>query len=356
MSEVEVNFPVRKVENSRLDQTDFEHLKFGKEFSDHMFYAEYLEGKWQSAEIKPYEPIPYSPAASVFHYGQAIFEGLKAYKTNDGKVLLFRPEANRKRFEGSAERMCMPKVPREYFIEGIKELIRTDINWVPDNEDQSLYIRPFMIATESFLGVKPSDHYQFMIITSPTSAYYSGAVKVKIETEYTRAAEGGIGAAKAAANYAASLLPAQIAKKQGYDQLIWTDSKTHQYIEESGTMNLMMIKDQTLITPPLKSLTILPGITRDSILKLADHWGMQVEERRILVDELVEGLKENAIEELFGVGTAATIAPIAQVGHQGTNYELTDSSGWEFANRAKSYLEKLKRGEIDDQFGWTMEV
>lgn len=356
MSLAQINFPIEKVEKSRLSEVNFNQLRFGREFSDHMFIANYYDGSWQSAKIQAFQSINLSPAACVFHYGQAIFEGLKAYRAKDGRILLFRPEENFKRMNKSAERMCMVQVPEEYFIQGLKELIKTDIDWVPKTNNQSLYIRPFLIASEEFIGVKPSDTYQFMIITSPTSVYYDGAVKVKIESHYTRAAEGGIGAAKAAANYAASIYPAQIAKKQGYEQLIWTDAKTHKYIEESGTMNLMMISDGKLITPSLSSETILPGITRDSIIQLAKHWGILVEERMITVDELIEGLKGRYIDELFGVGTAATIAPIASVGYQGVDYSLSDSKDWGFSNKAKNYLEDLKRGEIDDPFGWTMEI
>ena len=218
-----------------------------------------------------------------------------------------------------------------------------------------MYIRPFLIADDEFLGVKPSERYKFMVITSPTSNYYSGAVSVKIESNYSRAAMGGIGAAKAAANYAASLYPAQIAKKQGYDQLIWTDAKEHKYIEESGTMNLMLVINNTLITPALSG-TILPGITRDSILHLAKHWGMNVEERSIQVAELIGGLKAGKIDEAFGVGTAATIAPIKNVGFEEKDYGLSDFKDWKFANKAKDYLESVKRGDISDEFGWTVEV
>lgn len=356
MNTSQTRFSIEKVELSRIENVDFNNLKFGKEFSDHMFVADYVNETWQSPRIQAFKSIELSPAVCVFHYGQAIFEGLKAYKTDDKRVLLFRPEANFERFNRSAERMCMAKIPKDYFIEGIKELIRTDINWVPDAPDQSLYIRPFLIANEAFLGVKPSDVFKFMIITSPTSAYYQGAVNVKIENKYSRASSGGIGAAKAAANYAASLYPAKQAKLEGYDQLVWTDAETHQYIEESGTMNLMLVSDGKLITPPLDSLTILPGITRDSLIHLAKHWNFPVEERKISVAELIDGIKSKRISELFGVGTAATIAPIASVGFEGEKYKLSDFNDWVFSNKAKNYLEALRRGRIKDEFNWTVEV
>lgn len=355
MNELQTHFKIEKIQNSRLPSVDFKNLRFGKEFSDHMFIAEYENGEWGTAKIIPFQQLSFSPAACVFHYGQAIFEGLKAHKTKDGRILLFRPEQNFARLNRSAERMCMAEVPESFFLDGIKELVRLDKDWIPEGEGQSLYIRPFLIADDEFLGVKPSDRYKFMVITSPTSNYYTGAVSVKIESDYSRAAMGGIGAAKAAANYAASLYPAQIAKKQGYDQLIWTDAKEHKYIEESGTMNLMLVINNTLITPALSG-TILPGITRDSIIHLAKHWGMLVEERSIEVSEFIEGLKSGSIDEVFGVGTAATIAPIKNVGFGGTDYALSDFKDWKFANKAKDYLEGLKRGDITDDFGWTVEV
>ncbi|MEQ8625675.1 MAG: branched-chain amino acid aminotransferase [Vicingaceae bacterium] len=355
MNDLQTHFKIEKISNSRLPSIDFNNLRFGKEFSDHMFIAEYDHGQWGDAKIIPFQHLSFSPAACVFHYGQAIFEGLKANKTKDGRILLFRPEQNFARLNHSAERMCMPKVPDSFFLDGIKELVRLDEAWIPEGDGQSMYIRPFLIADDEFLGVKPSERYKFMVITSPTSNYYSGAVSVKIESNYSRAAMGGIGAAKAAANYAASLYPAQIAKKQGYDQLIWTDAKEHKYIEESGTMNLMLVINNTLITPALSG-TILPGITRDSILHLAKHWGMNVEERSIEVAELIGGLKAGKIDEAFGVGTAATIAPIKNVGFEEKDYGLSDFKDWKFANKAKDYLESVKRGDISDEFGWTVEV
>lgn len=313
-----------------------------------MFIAEYENGNWGNVRIMPFQDLSFSPASCVFHYGQAIFEGMKAYKTKHGEIVLFRPEENWKRLNASAVRMSMPEISKELFMNGIKELVNLDSEWIPEGEDKALYIRPFMIADDAFLGVKPSQTYKFMVITSPTANYYKGAVSVKIETKYSRAAAGGIGAAKAAANYAASLLPAKLANQEGYDQLIWTDSREHKYLEESGTMNLMMLVDGTLITPSLESHTILPGITRDSIIQLAKSWGYKVEERKISVEELINNLKENKVSEVFGVGTAATIAPIKKIGFEGTDYELDDSSKWEFSNKVANYLKQLRKGEVED--------
>lgn len=349
-------FPVEKTKNSKLNTQDFSNLKFGEDFSDHMLVSQYENGSWTSTKIQPFQELKFSPAAAVFHYGQAIFEGLKAHKTKDGEILLFRPEENLNRLNISAKRMSMVEVPHEIFIDGLLQLIELDKDWIPDGEGMSLYIRPFLIADEGFLGVKPSSKYKFIIITSPASSYYSGAVSVKIETEFARAAAGGIGAAKAAANYAASLFPAMEAKKQGYDQLIWTDSKEHKYLEESGTMNLMVIIDGVLITPSLDSSTILPGITRKSILQLARDWGYEVIERKIEVVELMEAIQANTINEIFGVGTAATLVPIKNIGFNGEDFPLPDFTKWEFANKAKKYLEDLKRGKIEDKFGWTVKV
>lgn len=345
-------FPVHKITKSKLPSIDFDNLKFGRDFSDHMLLVEYKNGTWETPQIVPYQPLEFSPAASVFHYGQAIFEGLKAHKNEAGEVFIFRADENLKRLNSSATRMCMPHIPEHIFMAGMKQLIELDREWIPVGPGMSLYLRPFMVADDPFLGVRPSGSYKFMIITSPSASYYTGAVKVKIETHYSRAAVGGIGSAKAAGNYAASLLPAKEAQEDGYDQLIWTDAKTHEYIEESGTMNLMVLKGNTLLTPPLEGKTILPGITRKSILQLAEEWGYEVIERRISVIELFEGIEDNSINEVFGVGTAATIAPISVIGFEEKQLKLTDFSQWKFSARVKQYLEDLKTGKIADTHNW----
>lgn len=354
MEVVENTFEVERVKKSKVTETDFGNLQFGRVFSDHMFIAEYADGKWGKAKIQPYQNLSISPASCVFHYGQAIFEGLKAYRSTKGEIVLFRPDQNHLRLNKSALRMCMPEVPKHFFIEGLKQLIDIDRNWIPEGDDLSLYIRPFLIADEAFLGVKPSSRYKFMIITSPTSTYYTGAVKVKVENHYSRACQGGIGAAKAAANYAASIFPATQAQKQGYHQLIWTDANEHKYIEECGTMNIMFVINGTLITPSIERDTILPGITRASILQLAKKWNMNIEERRISVDEVLAAIKNNSLEEAFGVGTAATIAPFSNIGIGENDYELSDFNTWKFSNKAKDYLDQVKRGTQEDEFNWTI--
>lgn len=356
MPDKNYDFKIEKTTHSRLKEIDFDALQFGRVFSDHMLLAEFEEGEWKSVKIQPYQELAFSPASCVFHYGQAIFEGLKAHKTTSGEILIFRPDQNLERMNKSARRLCMAEVPEDIFIDGIKKLIDIDRNWVPDGDGKSLYIRPFLIADDDFLGVKPSAKYKFMVITSPTANYYSGAVKVKVERTYSRACEGGIGAAKAAANYAASLYPAQQAQKAGYHQLIWTDAKEHKFIEESGTMNLMLRIGDQLVTPSLDAQTILPGITRASIVALAKNWGYDIVERKVAVDEIVEALKNKTLKEAFGMGTAATIAPIELIGIDGVDYELTDFHNWDFANKVKNHLEGLKRGKVADEFNWIQKV
>lgn len=341
---------------SRLENIDFSDLKFGAVFSDHMLVADYKNSDWQTPKIVPFGDISMSPAASVFHYGQAIFEGLKAYRNKEGDIFLFRVDENLKRMNSSAERMCMPQIPKQIFIDGIKELIRCDINWVPNGEGQSLYVRPFLIADQAFLGVRPSNTYKFMVITSPTAGYYSGAVKVRIEEKYSRACEGGIGSAKAAANYAASLFPAQIANAEGYHQLVWTDSKEHKYIEESGTMNIMFNINGKLITPAADKDSILRGITRKSVIQIAKDWGYNLEERTVSVDEVISAIHSNQLREAFGIGTAATIAPFSSIGYQGQDFPLSDFRVWEFSNKIKHYLEGYKRGEVEDIYNWLEKV
>jgi branched-chain amino acid aminotransferase len=346
---------ITQVQESRISELDFDHIEFAKIYSDHMFLADYRNGEWQNLRIQPYKNISLSPANPAIHYGQSIFEGLKAYKNDEGGVLVFRPTDNYHRMNESAERMVMPEIPEELFMEGLVELLKLDKAWVPSKEGTALYIRPFMFATDEFIGVKPSDTFTFMIITSPVGAYYSHPVKVKIEKHYTRAVKGGTGYAKTAGNYAASLYPALLAQKDGYDQLIWTDGQTHEYVEESGTMNLMFIINDMLVTAPTGD-TILRGITRDSVLKLAQSWGVPVEERPISVVELIAAIEDGSLKEAFGVGTAATIAHIATIANDGVDYELPGDERWEFSNRVLATLDGIKTGRIEDKFGWNLEV
>jgi len=346
---------IQKTTSSRLQATNFEDLKFGREFSDHMFSMEYRDGSWQTPRILPYGPVMMSPATSVIHYGQSIFEGMKAFKNEDGKYGLYRPESNIKRMNKSAERMCMPQIPEDIFMDALTELIRLDNEWIPTGELSSLYIRPFMYAIDEFIGVKASESYRFMIITSPVNAYYPKPVRVKIERYYTRAARGGTGFAKAAGNYAGAMYPARLANQQGFDQLLWTDAKEHLFIEESGTMNVMFLINGTLITPML-SETILEGITRRSVLQLAQDWAIPVEERRVSVEEVVTAMRDNTLEEAFGCGTAATIAHIDVIADGDEIYQLPPVEGRTLSNRLIKYLIELKKFRIDDVHGWMKEI
>ncbi len=351
-----ITFPVTKTAQSKLSETDFSSLIFGRSISDHMFVADYQNGAWGDFRILPYGPMEIYPGNATLHYGQAIFEGMKAYKNDKGEVLVFRAEANAKRLNESAARMCMPQLPQSIFLDALKQLLSLDRDWVPQGKGSSLYIRPFMFAMDNFLGVKPSENYRFMIFTSPVGAYYSKPVSVKVETKYTRACEGGTGKAKAAGNYAASLYPAQLAQKEGYDQLLWTDGKTHSQIEESGTMNVMFKIKGTLITAPTQGGTILKGITRDSVIQLAKDWGQPVEERFLSVSELEEAMVAGTLEEAFGVGTAATIAFIQKIHIHGKDFILPEPTADAFSKRVLSTLDGIKYGEIKDPHQWMLTI
>ncbi len=346
-----LDIKIERTKASRLSSTDFSDLSFGKVFSDHMFVADYEDGSWKNFQIVPYGDISVSPAMSVLHYGQAFFEGLKAYKLDDGKISMFRPYKNAERFNKSAARLCAPELPEDIFVQSIAALVDVDKDWIPSGENQSLYIRPFMFSTDPYLGVQPSKTYKFMVITSPVGAYFAKPLNVKVETHYSRASEGGFGFAKAAGNYAGSLYPALEAAKEGFDQVIWTDSKEHAYIEELGAANLVFVIDGKLITPSTRD-TVLNGITRDSVLTLARHWGMEVEERRVSVAEVLEASEAGTLTEAFGVGTAATIAPIASIGFDGKKYQLPDLDKAEFSKRALKTLNELRYGLSPDEFGW----
>lgn len=352
---VSLPIKVQKTEHSRLNELDTKNLPFGKIFSDHMFVADYKDGQWCNAQIMPYGHLPMTPATSALHYGQSIFEGMKAYKNEKGEGQLFRPLENYKRINISAERMAMPAIPEEMFMEGLKQLVALDKDWIPDGEGTALYIRPFLFATDEYIGVKPSNSYRFIIFTSPSGKYYSEPLKVLVETNYIRAVEGGVGFTKVSGNYGRSLFPTKLAQQRGYQQIIWTDSKNHRYLEESGTMNLMFVIDDVLITPPLGD-TILAGITRDSVLTLARDWKMKVQERKISIDEVLDSHKRGTLEEAFGTGTAATIAHISQIGFEGKDYVLPPVEGRIFSNRVANELENIRRGKIKDQHDWMYKV
>jgi branched-chain amino acid aminotransferase len=350
-----IHFPVTKTSHSRISEVDFSNLKFGASFSDHMFVVDYADGRWGQGKIVPYGPWSFDPSMAALHYGQAIFEGQKAYRSPKGEILVFRPHANFERFNLSAIRMSMPEVSEELFIGGMMQLIQLDRDWVPSSEGSSLYLRPFMVSTDEFLGVRTSENYRFAIICSPVGQYYSEPIRVKVEKEFSRVADGGIGNAKAAGNYGASLYPTKLAQQAGFHQLLWTDAATHTYFEESGTMNVMFLVGNTLITPSIGS-TILKGVTRDSVLTLARERGVTVEERRVSVEEIVQALKEGRLKEAFGVGTAATIAPIAMIQNDGIDYHLPPLDQRPFAPSILKELTDIRTGAVEDRHHWMMKV
>lgn len=347
---------MKKTERSKLAEVDLDNVPFGRVFSDHMLIAHFSNGEWIDAEIVPFGNIGLHPAMSALHYGQSVFEGLKAYKNVAGDPVLFRPTENFLRFNKSAERLCMPPVPEEIFMDGLIELIRLDQDWIPTKDGSSLYIRPFMFATDEYVGIKPSDNYTFIALTCPVGAYYAEPVSVKIEEQYVRAAEGGIGAAKAAGNYAASLYPNQLAMEQGFRQLIWTDAKEHKYIEESGTMNVFFEIDGVLVTPDTERDTILKGITRKSVIQLARDMGIEVQERRVAVDEVIDGLRSGKLTDAFGAGTAATIAHISEVGFRGERFMLPSVEERKTSNAILKTLNDIRLGKTSDPYGWVVSV
>lgn len=350
-----ININISKTKASRINQFDPDNIAFGTVFTDHMLIADCINGEWQTPEILPYGDISYNPALASLHYGQSIFEGMKAFKNEDNEVLMFRPLENFKRFNISAERMCMAQVPEEIFIGGLKELLKIDSEWIPKGDDNSLYLRPFMFASDAYLGVRPSHNYRFMIIMSPAGKYYSTPPKVKVETEYIRAAPGGVGYAKCAGNYASSLYPSKLAQDNGYTQLLWTDALEHKYFEESGTMNVMFVKNNVLLTPNTSS-TILKGITRDTLLQLAKSMGIETEERKVSVKEIIEGINEGSVTEVFGVGTAVVVSPFAAIGFDGIDYNLPATTENSYSSRLKNALNDLRTGKVIDTFGWVWKV
>lgn len=345
------SIPVERTKHSRLSTVDFNNLGFGVYISDHMLVADYNKGQWQEPHIVPYGEIAMTPAILSLHYGQSVFEGMKAFINKDGNINIFRPHRHHERLTKSMERMCMPPLPQEMFLASLVAIVETDQDWIPTTEGSSLYLRPLVFATESRLGVKISDEYKFIILTSPVGPYFSKPVRVKVEEEYVRAAEGGTGFAKCAGNYGGAFYPTQLANKAGFDQVLWTDAKEHKYIDESGAMNVMFVLDGKLVTPKL-STSILNGITRDSILTLAESLGIEKEERKVSVAEIEEGFRKGTLKEAFGVGTAAVVSPIASINIHGKEYTLPPDSPASFQQRAKKKLYDIRMGYEEDKYGW----
>jgi len=345
---------IEKTQKSRIGDVDFNNLKFGEIFTDHMFECDYIDGAWQTPRIRPYQALTFDPSAKVFHYGQAVFEGMKAYKDDDDQVWLFRPDQNQRRINISSERLDMPAFPKEYFFEGLTELLKLDKDWVQKGADNSLYVRPFAIATEHCVSASSSDQFKFMIICSPVQAYYVGEVRVVFADKYSRAANGGVGFAKAAGNYAASFYPAKLAIEQGYQQVVWTDASTHEYLEEAGTMNVFFRVNDTLLTAPTSD-RILDGVTRKSIIELAKDEGIDVQVRKVSVKEIVAAARAGELKEMFGAGTAAVISPILGFSHKEESFEMPKMEN-SYATFLKKRITDIQRNKANDKFGWTYKV
>lgn len=346
---------VTKTQHSKLNDINLENLPFGKYFTDHMLEADYDNGEWKFAEIKPYQPLSLEPSLAALHYGQAIFEGIKAYKNDAGEAHIFRPYDNFKRFNASAERMAMPHVPEEIFIEGMRQLIAIDSNWIPGKKDHSLYIRPFMFSSDEMIGVRPSEKYKFLIILSPTGPYYAAPMRINVEEHYVRAVPGGVGFAKAAGNYGGAMLATAQAKLKGFDQVLWTDALEHKYVQECGVMNVFFIIGNTVITPDLNEGTILAGVTRDSAIVLLKEMGYNVEERAISIDEITDAYKQGTLKEVFGTGTAATISMIKTLNYK--DFEMNfDVEQWKAAPGVKQKMDAIKAGTEPDNHGWMFRI
>jgi branched-chain amino acid aminotransferase len=346
---------VTRAEQSKLKDLDIKNLPFGKYFTDHMLEVDYEDGEWKNAEIKPYQPLLLAPSLAALHYGQAIFEGIKAYKNTQGEAFIYRPYDNFKRFNISAERMAMPPVPEEIFMEGMRQLIEIDKDWIPQFEDHSLYIRPFMFSSDEMIGVRPSEKYKFLIILSPTGPYYAAPMKINVEEHYVRAVPGGIGFAKAAGNYGAAMFPTAEAKKAGYDQVLWMDALENKYVQECGTMNVFFVIGNTAVTPDLTAGTILAGVTRDSVITILKEIGLKVEERPISIDEIIDAYKTGTLKEVFGTGTAATISKIKELKYKDFVMQF-DVDKWTNSPEVKRRMDAIKYGTAADIHGWMYKI
>ena len=345
--------PIHKTPSSRIQQVNFDDIPFGKVFSDHMFIMDYSGGSWKNPRIEPFGPIPMHPASSGIHYGQSIFEGMKAYRSVDGHTMLFRPDKNIERLNRSAQRMAMPEVPADILLQAISELVLLDKAWIPDREGSSLYIRPLMFATDGFIGIRVAENYRLIIITSPASVYYPKPVEVVVARNYVRAFKGGTGFAKAAGNYGATMLPLRMARERGFDQVLWVDGVNFQTIQEIGTMNVFFVFKDKVVTPLTSEGIILEGVTRDSVLRLLRDRGMTIEERLITIEEVERAYDDGSLIEIFGTGTAATIAQISRLCHLDHDL-LFDPQRWELSSWIKKELTQLRTGQIPDRFGWNV--
>lgn len=345
---------IREISKSKLDSVNFDNLRFGDTFSDHQYEIRYHKGVWTDGQIMPYGPIQLNPAFSVLHYGQAVFEGMKAFAYTSGKINVFRLDMHYKRFLRSCDRMNIPHIPQNVFEDSIKELVNLDREWVPTDKFKSLYLRPFIFAADEFLGVRVAENYRYMVITGPVGNYYSEGIKpTRLTTfpEYVRAVKGGTGEAKVPGNYAATMKPNAYAAQNGYSQVLWLDAFEHKYVEEVGTSNIFFRINDSLITPPLEG-TILPGVTRDSVIYLAKKWGVQVVERKITIDEVFEAHKDGSLQEIFATGTAAVISPVGYIHHNGASIDLNQDEMGPVSQKLYDTLTGIHHGEIEDPDNW----
>ena len=353
-ADISTKFVIEKIKKSKIKNVDFENLLFGKVFTDHMFECDFVDGKWQTPIIRPYQPIMVEPSLKVFHYGQAVFEGMKAYKDENDDVFMFRPDQNQERINKSSVRLAIPEFPKEWFFEALNRLLIMDKEWVKKGQGNVLYIRPFAFATEPAILAAPSTTYKFMIILSPVKSYFRGEVSVVIAQHYSRSADGGVGAAKAAGNYGGQFYPTNLAAEQGYQQVIWTDANTHQYLEEAGTMNVFFRINDTLLTAPTSD-RILDGVTRKSLIDLAGKSGMPVEVRKVTVTELVEAAKNGSLKEIFGAGTAAVVSPIKSFAYDGIDYPVKTPEN-SYASQLKKQILDIQYNLAPDPYGWRYKV
>jgi branched-chain amino acid aminotransferase len=350
-----MDISITRIGRSKLQDLDPENLPFGRYFTDHMLEADCENGEWKNIEIKPFQPLLLNPSVAALHYGQAVFEGMKAYRDEHGDAYIFRPHDNFRRLNVSAKRMQMPQVPEDIFIEGLRQLISLEKSWIPNKHDHSLYIRPFMFSSDEVIGVRPSENYKFLIILSPTGPYYSAPMRIYVEEKYTRAAPGGVGYAKAAGNYGASMLATAEAKNKGYDQVLWMDAFEHKYVQEIGTMNVFFIIGNTAYTPGLESGTILSGVTRESAMVLLKEMGFKVEEKNIDIDDIIDAYKKGSLYEVFGTGTAATISLIKELRYKDFVMQF-DVDNWKTAPTLKKWLSDIREGRREDKYDWMWKV
>lgn len=350
---------ITKSPTTRINTIDWKKLGFGVYFSDHMFMADYFDGKWQDFRIEPYGPMPVEPGMCTLHYGQTIFEGLKAFRSVNGGANIFRPYMNARRFNNSAEMLCIPNFPEEWLVAGIRELIKIDHEWIPRERGHSLYIRPLMYGTDNFLGVRASQNYRCIVMTSPVASYYAegmNPVRIMVDAEHVRAVRGGLGTAKTAANYAASIRAGRRARELGYAQVLFLDGVTRELVEEVGTMNIMFLIGDEIVTPPLSQGSILAGVTRDSVLTLLRSWGMSVQERSLTIDEIASAHEKGMIREIWGTGTAAVISPVGELVHKGVSMRINEGKIGPLSQKLYDTITGIQYGELEDTLEWNVHV